>query len=370
MVPFAGRFRIADFTLRNALACSAKKTLIFNNTPDDLHEYVTSHPLYRNNQQYTMKVVSELKLSVSQCARQLFAKPTAWYIIYSGDSPSILDFNSIIAGLKKKKKAGPVLYMLDFDGKPTLSRLVLLCDRRSLESVFAKFIKEKTHSPDIFEMIINAFILKGTKREKLSAYYRPLLSVPEYYHANFEALRNTETYNLIFNDEHLKSGMNVTDFSFLGTYSEVSTSHLSEGCKVYGTVRNSIIFPGCHIEEKAVISDSIVLPFGRIGTGTRIERSIIDEFTDHARTDTPRSISAYSFIGNDVSGYKNADFPKSLYDSITLVGKNCYLPEGVRAGSACFIASGTGSQPFEKTKTLEDSLSIADTFNIHGNEPE
>jgi ADP-glucose pyrophosphorylase len=370
MVPFAGRYRIADFTLRNALACNAKKTLIFNNTQDDLLEYVTSHPLYRNNQQYTMKVISDIRLSVSQCARHLFAKPTAWYIIYNGDCPSVLDFGGIIGSLKKKKKAGPVLYMLDYDGKPTMSHVVLLCDRRSLESVFTKFIKEKKHSPEIFEMVINAFILKGTKREKLSSYYRPILSVPEYYHANFESLRDTGIYNLLFRDEYLKSGMNVTDYSFLGTYSEVSSSHLSEACKVYGTVRNSILFPGCVIEEKAVIDDSIVLPFNRIGSATRIERSVIDEFTDHARTDTPRSVSANSFIGNGVTGYKNADFPKSLFDSITLVGKNCSFPEGVRAGSACFIASGTGSSPFEKSKTLDDSLSIADSFNIHGNEPD
>jgi glucose-1-phosphate adenylyltransferase len=45
-------------------------------------------------------------------------------------------------------------------------------------------------------------------------------------------------------------------------------------------VENSIIYPGVVIEEKAVIRDSIVLPFVRIGQGARITRCVVDESTD------------------------------------------------------------------------------------------
>jgi ADP-glucose pyrophosphorylase len=372
MLPFAGRLRVADFTLRNAQSCSAKKTLIFSDAHDDLVHYVQHHPLGRNDEQVTTKVYLETKLTIAQCARILFTKPTAWYILYNGDCPSIIDFDAIIKKAKAKKTAGPVLYLLDFDGRPSMSRIVLLCDRKSLQNFFSKAVKEKKQSPHIFEMIINNFILKNIKRENLQAYFRPLLSVPEYYHANFEAVRDKQISQLIFNDPHLRSGMNIIDHSYFALGSDVSSSYIGEGCNVYGTIHNSILFPGTFVEEKCVIRDSIILPYGRIGFSTRIERSIIDEFTDRSRTDIPRNISAFSFIGSGILGYKNADFPKALFDSITLIGKNCAMPEGMRIGSACYIESGTGNASFEKTKTVEDSLSIADTLYEyeHNNESE
>jgi glucose-1-phosphate adenylyltransferase len=356
MVPFASRLRVVDFVLRNATAVEAKKTFIFSNVLDDLTLYVRSHPQYRNDEDARTHVVLENSFSLSQCAKMILTNPTQHYIIYNGDSPCLIDFEPALAAFKAKKKSA-VLYMLNYDGRPSMSRTALICDRKSLQSVVNTALKEKVHSPNIFEMIINRLIIKGIKKEKLDAFCRPLRSIPDYYNSAFEAFHDRGVWNTIFADPLLKSGIQVSKHAMIGRTANIARSYVSEGCEVHGTVEDSILFPGVFIGEKAVIRRSIILPWGRIGAGARIERSVIDEFTDNRRLEHPWNISPGSVIGLDAEGYKNAEHP-SLYDSITLIGKNCILPEGTRIGSACYVSSGIGEDSFARTKILDDGLSI------------
>ncbi|MGL4369635.1 MAG: hypothetical protein ACRCUT_08185, partial [Spirochaetota bacterium] len=89
----------------------------------------------------------------------------------------------------------------------------------------------------------------------------------------------------------------------------------------------------------------------------------LDEFTDNKRPDHPFNIVQKSYIGTDEPGLKNADYPQCLYDSITLIGKNCALPEGVRIGCGCYVSSAVGDEYFQKTKILSDGLSIICDIN-------
>ena len=368
MVPFASRLRVADFVLRNAAAVEAKKTFIFSNVLDDLTLYVKSHPQYRDDEQVKTRVVLETSFSLNQVSKMILTAPTQHYIIYNGDSPCIIDFAPALKAFKAKKKTA-VLYMLNYDDRPSMSRTALICDKKSLQAILTTALKEKIHSPNIFEMIINRFIIKGVKKETLDAFCRPLISIPDYYYSAFEAIRDGKVWNTIFGDPLLKSGITVSKHAMIGRSADISRSYISEGCEVHGTVEDSILFPGVYVGEKAVIRKSIILPWGRIGAGARIERSVIDEFTDSRRPEHPCNISPGSVIGLDEEGFKNAEHP-SLYDSITLIGKNCMLPENSRIGAACYISSGIGEDSFEKTRIIDDGISIVREVDFPEGHPE
>jgi len=359
MIPFAGRFRVVDFTLRNAAACEAKRTIIMSNVFDDLSLYVQSHPLYRNDEKAQTKVFLETKITIAHCAKLLLAKPTQLYVIYCGDCPSLIDFNPLIERFRKKRKSGAVLYLLNYDGKPTMARTALICDRKTLENAFKRLQKEKIQSPHVFELIINQFIIHEVKRETVEAYCRPLKNVPEYFYANFEAMRDPEIATRIREDDNLLSGIKVASYAFLGAGADVALSHIAEGCEINGEVTNSIVFPGVYTGERSVVRDSILLPFCRIDSTARIDRAIIDEFTDRARGADAFNVRGDSYIGSGTEGRKNSDYPDSLFDSISLVGKNCDLPYGVHLGSAGYISSGIGNDAFEITKIVDDGCSIA-----------
>lgn len=133
---------------------------------------------------------------------------------------------------------------------------------------------------------------------------------------------------------------------------------MSDGCDVHGTIINSIIYPGVYIGEKSIVQDSIVLPFARIGDGTRITRTIVDERMNFQQEYEYPNIGNHCIVGSDYEQLKNNDFPRSIFSSITLIGKDCKIPDGSRIGGACYVASGKGEEYFMRGKHLYDGLSI------------
>jgi ADP-glucose pyrophosphorylase len=130
---------------------------------------------------------------------------------------------------------------------------------------------------------------------------------------------------------------------------------LSDYCSINGTGENRIIFPGVDIEEGAVVIDSIILPFVKIGPGARIINAIIDESTEAEE----RPIAGPACrIGTEEKFMKNNDFPGSLGESITLIGRNNYIPGGAFIGSACYVADGTAENYFSHRNRLEDGESV------------
>ena len=63
---------------------------------------------------------------------------------------------------------------------------------------------------------------------------------------------------------------------YLGPKSKVSNSLISEGCRIYGTVINSVISGGVIIEEGAIVRDSVIMEDVVIRTGAEVNKSIID----------------------------------------------------------------------------------------------
>ena len=64
---------------------------------------------------------------------------------------------------------------------------------------------------------------------------------------------------------------------FIGKTARVKNSIIAEGCEVYGTVENSILFLGVTVEEGAVIRDSIVMHDCVIEEFAAVDKSILAE---------------------------------------------------------------------------------------------
>lgn len=59
--------------------------------------------------------------------------------------------------------------------------------------------------------------------------------------------------------------------------SQVSNSLIANGCRIEGTVLNSILFRGVHIEKGAMIKDSIIMQNGRVGKNSFVYNCILDK---------------------------------------------------------------------------------------------
>jgi ADP-glucose pyrophosphorylase len=121
-------------------------------------------------------------------------------------------------------------------------------------------------------------------------------------------------------------------------------------------VSRSIIYPGVSIGEKSVIEKSIILPNTRIGAGAKIIRSVIDERS--SREGEGPNIGDRCRIGTDSDDVENGDFPRALFNGLTLIGKDCDIPDGSSVGGACYVASGMGREFFSRSKCLYNGTSI------------
>ncbi len=66
---------------------------------------------------------------------------------------------------------------------------------------------------------------------------------------------------------------------FLGENSSIVSSLISEGCRVYGTVENSILSGGVVVEEGAIVKDSIIMDDVVISKNAAVYTSIVDQET-------------------------------------------------------------------------------------------
>ena len=66
---------------------------------------------------------------------------------------------------------------------------------------------------------------------------------------------------------------------FLGENSSVVSSLVSEGCRIYGTVENSILSGGVIVEEGAIVKDSIIMDDVVVSKDAAVYTSIVDQDT-------------------------------------------------------------------------------------------
>ena len=73
---------------------------------------------------------------------------------------------------------------------------------------------------------------------------------------------------------------------------QVKNSLIADGCVVEGTVENSILFRGVHVEKGAVVKDSIIMQDGLIQAGAELQHCILDKqatIRENTRLLAPRS---------------------------------------------------------------------------------
>jgi glucose-1-phosphate adenylyltransferase len=251
-----------------------------------------------------------------------------------------------------------MLFKIQVGERASMAYKVLVIDQKPLLKIINQAITEKRTSPNIFEMVINIVLNSGVKTGTLKARYWPIKNVPEYYNLHWDVIFNPQIFNLLFEEKIIQSKIDASGYASIGAGGTVSGSFISDHCVIDGTVSNSIIYPGVEIARGAVVKDSIILPFVKIGPGVKIYRSIFDERTDHEPENASYTIEGDCKVGSENQAVKNSDYPESLFAGITLIGKDCRIGNDARIGGGCYVASGLGADYFAQKKFLYDGMSV------------
>ena len=107
----------------------------------------------------------------------------------------------------------------------------------------------------------------------------------------------------------------------VGEHAAISTSLISNGCRIDGEIIESVISPGVVVGKGSVIKHSVILNDVVIGENCVIENTIIDKET---------VVGDNSVIGTGNDYTPNKDNPKILSSGLNVIGKKIILPEGLK----------------------------------------
>jgi glucose-1-phosphate adenylyltransferase len=118
---------------------------------------------------------------------------------------------------------------------------------------------------------------------------------------------------------------------------EMVNSLIASGCVIEGRVEHSILSPGVLIAEGATVKDSIIMHDCVIGQGSVINYSILDKEV---------KVEAGCHIGFGDDFQTNHRHPRVMSSGITVLGKRATIPLGVKIGRNCVICSGVTDSDF------------------------
>lgn len=147
--------------------------------------------------------------------------------------------------------------------------------------VLKKFLKEDEKdlesSNDFGKNIIPRMLMKGKRlvAYPFKGYWKDVGTITSLWEANMDLLKRYNDLNLYNNDWKIYSNNPVRPAQYIGKDAAVKNSLIVEGCTVYGTVENSVLFQGAYVGKNTVIRNSVIMPDTKIGNNVTIEKAII-----------------------------------------------------------------------------------------------
>ncbi len=188
----------------------------------------------------------------------------------------------------------------------------------------------------VFDIVLPALKQRKVGGYLFEGYWEDIGSIQSYFKASMRLLRSRSIISEpgwpIFT-----RGENLSPAKF-SRGSFVNNSIVAGGCTIRGKVNGCILFPGVTVEKGAVVKNSIVFSFSRIGQSARISRSIIDKSV---------SIGEGSSIGMKMPGRASMLDPRltaGIYrgsGGITVLGKEVRVGKGISIPRGLLVEPGS-----------------------------
>jgi glucose-1-phosphate adenylyltransferase len=163
---------------------------------------------------------------------------------------------------------------------------------------------------------------------EFDGYWQDIGTMDAYYEANMELLRERPGYSLD-SDWPVFYESDVLPAYVRGGEGNVTNSVVSPGCIIKGTVENSVLSPGVRVDEQAVVKNSVVMPRVTIGYHSVVDRCILEEGVH---------IGRFCYIGFGAGSGKRG---------ISVLGSELVIPDHTAIGHTCKVTSGADGSAFK-----------------------
>jgi glucose-1-phosphate adenylyltransferase len=366
-VPFAGKYRIIDFALSNAINSELNQiAVLVQYQPHSLMEHLGAPwnfncpngiriwPAYRGRDAQgwyrgTADALYQNRSFISD-------DPNDELLILCGDHIYKQDYRDLLR-FHREKRADLTISVthvrpedvhrfgimsldddqrvIEFTEKPKESQSSLasmgiyVFNPKFLLRRLEEDAKEASSSHELGKNIIPTLIGRGRVFGYLfDGYWADMGTVATYWETNLSLLASQPALDLYDRRWMIHTRPDERPPSKCSQPSQVDDSMISQGCMVQGIVVNSVLSPGVHVERGALVRDSIVMHDTIIRAGAQVHRSILDKQVD---------IGAGAQVGAGDDNKPNESEPGKLHTGITIVGKRAQVPAGAILGRNCRI---------------------------------
>src|SRR5579885_750757 len=404
-VPFAGKYRIIDFALSNCVNSGITDVAVLTQyRPHSRHDHIGIGKPWdldrqkggiRLLQPYIGRHESDWYQGTADAVYQnlsLIMETRCDYIlILAGDHIYRMDYAPMIAFHEQHRAdatLGAVIVPLEeghrfgiletdaggrvisFEEKPRQPRGTLgsmgiyVFDRDTLMRVLIEDARAgEDGSPssqhDFGRNIIPAMMARGERvfAYPFSGYWQDVGTIQSYWEAHMALLSDRPAFDLYDPSWVIHTRSEERPPAHLRSHARVTSSLISHGCIIQGTVERSVLSPGVIVEEGAVVRESIILFDTVIGAGSIVDHAILDKEVIVGK-------NCQIGYGDDMTT-PNKSEPDRLNTGITLIGKRAHLPDNLKVGRNCKIGSDLRPEDFS-SDTLASGESIEDRTFSHG----
>ncbi len=371
-VPFAGKFRIVDFTISNCTNSGIDNIAILTQyLPLSLNEHIgigKPWDLDRRNASLVMlqphkEWYSGTADAVVQNIAYIKRKNPKYVLILSGDHIYKMDYRKMIAEHVASKAAltiavQPVPWddahrfgilsadengrITKFSEKPKVpesnlaSMGIYVFDT---EVLLEAITTVKDENLDFGKHII-PYLLKTSKLQSyvFEDYWQDVGTYDSYLEANIDLTTTVDKIKLDMYDRNWKFYTRSEELPAVkvGSKAQISQALICNGAIVTGNVTRSVLSPGVVIHPGATVIDSVILNDTEVLPGAYIERAIIDK----------RCVIGENVIIGDSDDYTpNQENPDLLQSGINAIGSGVVIPKNTVIQRNCRIFS---TAKFEK----------------------
>ena len=140
---------------------------------------------------------------------------------------------------------------------------------------------DESSSNDFGKNIIPNLLGNGERlfSYKFEGYWKDVGTISSLWEANMDLIGDEPVLNMADKNFRIYSKNRARSPQYLGPRSGVSNCLISEGCKIFGTVKSSVLSGGVVVEEGALVVDSVIMDDVVIKKGARVYSAIVDADT-------------------------------------------------------------------------------------------
>ena len=155
---------------------------------------------------------------------------------------------------------------------------IYIFNRKKLADYLIADEADPNSSNDFGKNIIPAMLAAGEKlyAYPFEGYWKDVGTISSLWEANMDLLGNKPVLDLSGDDWRIFARHSASAPQFVGSRASIENSYITEGCEIYGTVKNSVIGPGVKVMAGALVEDCVLMGDCTIEADAVVQYSIID----------------------------------------------------------------------------------------------